>query len=386
MGKVMFGIDHLLSQKNKFQHLRLALVTNNAATTSNGESSRIALLKAGFIIAKLFSPEHGLTAKGEDGAYQNNGTDSITQLPITSLYGDHLMPTAEDLTDIDMVLFDIPDVGCRFYTYLWTMTYVMEACALHNKTLVILDRPNPIGGDIEKSEGPMLDEINCSAFIGRWNIPVRHSCTLGELATYFTATRVKNLNLEVIKVQNWDRKQTVSEASWNFNPTSPAIQDEETAFLYPGMGLLEGINMNEGRGTDTPFKIMGAPWIDAEQLNTAFSNLQLPGIKSVHINYTPAWGMYANEHCNGLQFSITDSNSFRPVKTGLHLLNLIASLYPLHCKERLYPTVANPSGGGHLDKLTGVHHAFEKIMNGEFLSSKLNPATWKEVIQPYLLY
>ncbi len=386
MEKLLFGIDYLLLQKNKFQHSRLALVTNNAATTSSGESSRIALLKAGFTITKLFSPEHGLTAKGEDGVYQPNSIDSLTQLPIISLYGEHLMPTAEDLADIDIVLFDIPDVGCRFYTYLWTMTYVMEACALHNKPLVILDRPNPIGGDIDKAEGPMLDEKNCSSFIGRWNIPVRHSCTLGELATFFAATRIKNLNLDVIKAQNWNRKQTASEAGWHFVPTSPAIQNTETALLYPGMGLLEGINVNEGRGTDSPFKIVGAPWIDAQQLNTAFTDLQLPGIKSVAINYVPEWGMYANESCNGLQFSVTDSNSFRPVETGLQLVSLIISLYPEHCKERLYKTVANPSGAGHLDKLTGVYKSFEKIKNGESISATLQPKEWKEIIQPYLLY
>ncbi|MDZ4807350.1 MAG: DUF1343 domain-containing protein [Bacteroidota bacterium] len=386
MGKVLFGIDYLLLQKNKFQHLRLALLTNNAATTSNGESSRVALLKAGFPIVKLFSPEHGLTAKGEDGAYQSNSIDSLTQLPIISLYGDHLMPTEEDLADIDIVFFDIPDAGCRFYTYLWTMTYVMEACALHNKPLVILDRPNPIGGDINKAEGPMLDEINCSAFIGRWNIPVRHSCTLGELATYFVATRVKDLHLDVIKVQHWNRKQTASEAGWYFVPTSPAIPDVETALLYPGLGLFEGITVNEGRGTDSSFKIIGTPWIDAQQLNEAFIDLQLPGIRSDVINYVPAWGMYANENCTGLQFSLTDSNNFRPVETGLRLLHLIASLYPAKAKERLYPTVANPSGEGHLDKLSGVHHAFEKIQKGELLSSKLQPDDWKEKIQPYLLY
>jgi uncharacterized protein YbbC (DUF1343 family) len=165
MKNVLFGLEYLLLRKNKFQRLRLALVTNNAATTSSGESSRVALLKAGFTITKLFSPEHGLTAQGEDGAYQSNSIDSLTQLPVVSLYGDHLMPAAEDIAD--MVLFDIPDVGCRFYTYLWTMTYTMEACALYNKPLVILDRPNPVSGDIDKAEGPMLDETNCSSFIGK---------------------------------------------------------------------------------------------------------------------------------------------------------------------------------------------------------------------------
>jgi uncharacterized protein YbbC (DUF1343 family) len=386
MKKVLFGIDYLLPQKNKFQHLRLALVTNNAATTSNGEFSRVALLEAGFTITKLFSPEHGLTAKGEDGAYQVHSIDSLTQLPIISLYGEHLMPTTEDLADIDMVLFDIPDVGCRFYTYLWTMTYVMEVCVLHNKPLVILDRPNAIGGDIDKAEGPMMDEKNCSSFIGRWTIPVRHSCTLGELATFFAATRIKGLNLDVIKVQNWNRKKIAAEAGWNFVPTSPAIQDTETALLYPGIGLLEGINVNEGRGTDSPFKIVGAPWIDTQQLNIAFTDLQLSGIKSIAINYTPAWGLYAGEICYGLKFSVTDSHSFSPVETGLKLLQLIISSYPEHCKERLYKTVANPSGAGHLDKLTGVYNSFEKIKHRESISAILQPKDWKEIIQPYLLY
>jgi uncharacterized protein YbbC (DUF1343 family) len=386
MGNVLFGIDSFINQAATFKKVNFGLVTNNAATTSHGILSRIALRQAGFTISKLFSPEHGLTVKGEDGAYQANSIDSLTQLPIISLYGDHLIPTTEDLADIDMVLFDIPDAGCRFYTYLWTMTYVMEACALYNKPLIILDRPNPIGADIDKAEGPMLNEKNCSSFIGRWNSPVRHSCTLGELATFFAATRLKNLKLEVIKVQNWNRKQTASEAGWNFVPTSPAIQDTETALLYPGMGLLEGINVNEGRGTDSPFKIVGAPWIDAQQLNTSFTDLQFSGIKSTAISYTPEWGLYSGEVCQGLQFSITDTHSFRPVETGLQLVSLIISLYPEHCKERLYKTVANPSGAGHLDKLTGVHHSFEKIKNGESISATLKSKDWNEIIQPYLLY
>lgn len=386
MKQIPFGIDNFLLRQKEFNYLRFALVTNNAATTSSGELSRVTLLKDGLAIKKIFSPEHGLTAKGEDGAFQNHTIDLLTQLPVVSLYGDHLMPTEEDLKDIDAVLFDIPDVGCRFYTYLWTMTYVMEACALHNKKLIILDRPNPIGGSIKKAEGPMLDESTCSSFIGRWNIPVRHSCTLGELATYFAAGRINNLDFKIIKAAGWSRNQTALDASWNFVPTSPAIKDIETALLYPGLGLMEGINVNEGRGTDSSFKIIGAPWINAEKLNTTFSDLNLQGIKSVPINYIPSAGLYANEKCNGLHFYITNSKEFNPVQTGLKLLLHIASLYPEKCSERLYPTVANPSGSGHLDKLTGVYNCFEKIKKGELLLSNIQQADWKEIIQPYLLY
>jgi uncharacterized protein YbbC (DUF1343 family) len=384
--KILFGIDSFLNQNNNFKEARFGLVTNNAAKTSTSILSRTALQQAGFNIIKLFSPEHGLSVQGKDGAFQNNSVDVVTQLPVISLYGEHLMPTTEDMADIDMVLFDIPDVGCRFYTYLWTMTYVMEACALYNKPLVILDRPNPIGADTDKAEGPKLDEKNCSSFIGRWNIPVRHSCTLGELAAYFAATRMKDLSLEVIKIQNWNRTQTASEAGWHFVATSPSIRNEETALLYPGMGLLEGINVNEGRGTESPFKLVGATWINAQQLNKAFLDLQLSGIKSFTIRYAPEWGLYAGKICQGLQFSITDTHSLRPVETGLQLLQLIISLYPEECKERLYPTVANPSGSGHLDKLTGVYNSFEKIRKQELLSTDSEPKDWKEIIQPYLLY
>jgi len=391
METVLFGIDSFLSKAAAYNNARFGLVTNHAALTSTGISGRVALLQAGFTVTQLFSPEHGLSVRGVDGAYQPDSIDQLTQLPITSLYGDHLIPTAADLAELDMVVFDIPDVGCRFYTYLWTLTYVMEACAQQNKPLIILDRPNPIGGDIQHSEGPMLDEKNCSSFIGRWNIPVRHSCTLGELARYFSATRIKDLNLKVIPVQNWNRKQTVTESGWHFVPTSPAIRDPETALLYPGLGLLEGLNVNEGRGTASPFKLFGAPWINAEQIHSAFTDLPLPGIHSEPITYTPESGYYSGEICQGLQFSVSDNQVFQPVKTGLHIIQLIKKLYPEKTGERLYHTVANPTGTGHLDKLTGVYRSFEKIKNPELLitmNGKTDPVwmVWKKMIGPYLLY
>lgn len=384
MTKVQFGIDSFLRHTNDKKQLRYGLVTNNVATTSGGEPSRLALLKAGFTIKKLFSPEHGLTAKGEDGSFQSNSIDTMTDLPVISLYSNRLQPSHDDLNDIDIILFDIPDVGCRFYTYLWTMTYVMEACAANDKPIIIFDRPNPIGGDLDKAEGPGLDETSCSSFIGRWNIPVRHSCTLGELATYFAGTKINNCDLQIIKVKNWNRLLSVSEANWHFLPTSPAIRDAETALLYPGMGLLEGINVNEGRGTEYPFKICGAPWIDDSLLYKAFAQSKPAGIVIKEISYIPETGIYSGATCYGLKISLTDAHSFKPVKTVLQLLHLITRLFPGKCEERLYPTVANPSGRGHLDKLTGIPHSFEKIKTGSTLSTDVN--YWKETIRPFLLY
>ena len=384
--KVLFGIDHFLQQVDKFKQLRFALVTNNAATTSDETSSRLALIKSNFNLTKLFSPEHGLTARGEDGAFQKNIADPLTGLPVTSLYGDHLKPTETDLEEIDALLFDVPDAGCRFYTYLWTMTYVMEACAEFNKPLFILDRPNPITGNLDLAEGPMLDEINCSSFIGRWPIPIRHSCTLGELAFYFAASRIKNLDLKIIKVQHWKRKQSAKEAGWSFTPPSPAIRDEETALLYPGLGLLEGMNVNEGRGIQSPFKIFGAPWIDAPRFQKAFQDLHSPGITAQSYSFLPTSGLYENENCHGLKLTITDPFQFRPVYTGLQLIYLIQSLYSDSCKERCYKTRANPTGEKHLDKLTGVADSFKKINDWKtFLSPDIG-SSWKETINPYLLY
>jgi len=236
------------------------------------------------------------------------------------------------------------------------------------------------------AEGPILDETNCSSFIGRWSIPVRHSCTLGELANYFAAARVTNLDLQIIKVQNWNRELAVTGADCLFAPPSPAITDPETALIYPGTGLLEGINVNEGRGTSYPFKTVGSPWINADQIREEFESRKLPGIIGQPYSYQPMSGLYSNEKCYGLRFYISDISSFRPVRTGLELINLITSLFPDHCREREYKTRANPTGERHLDKLTGVDNSFEKIRNKEMSEFSQDVSEWKKIISLYLLY
>lgn len=379
---VLFGIDILLQQQAQYAGKRMALVCNTASVTADGMTSRTALLQKNFTIVKLFSPEHGLNAAGEDGSYQYDAVDELTGLPIISLYGEKLAPSAKDLEDIDAVIFDIPDVGTRFYTYLWTMTHVMEACAAANTLLIIADRPNPISGDLAKVEGPLLDETTCSSFIGRYSIPVRHSCSLGELAQYFAATRIKNLQLKIIPVQHWNRQ---SATGFVFTPTSPAIQQQSTALLYPGMGLLEGINVNEGRGTNQPFHCCGAPWINGPELQAAFTEKHCSGISAIAISYTPESGLYAGEICHGLQFFVTDDAIFKPVQTGIALLQAICSLYPAEVKERLYTTVANPTGAAHLDKLLGIPDAFETILTQQPIDTNIAPA-WQQTMQPYLLY
>lgn len=386
MGKTRFGIDHLLTLSPDWKKQRLALVTNNAATTSDGTASRKALTENGFNLVRLFSPEHGLTATGEDGATQQDSVDGLTGLPVLSLYGDKVHPTAADLADIDIVLFDMPDAGCRFYTYIWTLSHVMESCAENNKPLILTDRPNPLGGDPDKTEGPMLDEQRCSSFIGRWNIPVRHSCTMGELARYFAATRIPGLQLQVIPLQNWNRMHTVSAGDWPFVPTSPAIQYPQTVLVYPATCFLEGVNVNEGRGTGNDFTCCGAPWINAAELEAAFNRLPVEGVSARACVFTPAWGLYAGEKCAGLTFSITDESLFRPVKTGLLLLQLLKEIYPEQLKERLYITVANPSGKGHLDRLTGLPGSFQLLETTDLIRVTTALGDWEKVISPFRIY
>jgi uncharacterized protein YbbC (DUF1343 family) len=382
--QLKYGIDVILDQAGRYKNKRLALVTNNAATTSTGILSRIALLDAGFNIVHLFSPEHGINRAGADGVAQQNSLDELTGLPVTSLYGSRLAPAPQEMQGLDMLLFDIPDIGCRFYTYLWTMTHVMEACTALNIPLAVLDRPNPIGALMEQAEGPILDENHCASFIGRWAIPLRHSCTLAELALYFAATRLAALHLEVILAENYQRKQTALN-DFHFVPTSPAMQDVHTAMLYPGMGLLEGINVNEGRGTEEAFRICGAPFISGEDLKEALFAEDLKGVKVESIVYRPADGLYTNEQCQGIRLSVTDATVLKPVALGISLLQVLLRLYPEQIKKRLYPTAVNPTGAGHLDKLLGLPDAFNLLKNQAEINTDLQHS-WAAAMAPYLLY
>jgi uncharacterized protein YbbC (DUF1343 family) len=227
----------------------------------------------------------------------------------------------------------------------------------------------------------MLDEVNCSSFIGRWSIPIKHSCTLGELATYFSNKKVKGLNLKIVSIKNWNRNQITND----FYPTSPAIKNIETALVYPGMGLLEGINVNEGRGTDKPFIQFGTPWINAQELHVELNKGNYPGIEMKPCFYLPIDSLYKNETCYGLELKVTDANKFHPVAFGIDLISVLFKLYSQQVKERAYVTNVNPTGGGHLDKLLGIKNAFELVLSGAFFETNISQY-WQEEISPYLLY
>lgn len=385
---IQFGIDILLTQVPEWKSKNIGLVTNHAATTNYLRPSRQALLENGFNVIKLFSPEHGLDTKGIDGAKMYDGVDPLTKLPVISLYGDKLVANGQDLADIDVVLVDIPDIGTRFYTYLWTLSYVLEACAKFNKPLIIADRPNPISGNSDRAEGPMLDEEYCSSFIGRWNIPLRHSCTLGELALYFNQLKKINANIRVIQCANWCRDTFQPDWGINFVPTSPAIQSFQSSLLYPGLGLLEATNICEGRGTEMPFTIIGAPWLNNNLLLEKLSNAML---EMQPIAFVPTESKYVGEQCNGVRFYVKNIKDFDAVNHGLMLIKLIKDQHPENFAWKPYPTNVNPTGTKHLDLLLGISESetlFELSLKdfAEQIKSLTLVKNWQENTQPYLLY
>jgi len=384
-----FGIDILLQNEPIWKKERIAMLTNDAARTSSGVISRLALKEAGFNLTTIFSPEHGINTIGEDGALMKDGFDIITGLPIISLYGEKYMPSADDLKDIDIMLFDVPDAGTRFYTYLWSMTYWLEAAAKYNKQVIILDRPNPLGGNLALSEGPMLDE-NITSFIGRFNIPVKHQCTLGELALYFNSVQQWNANLKVIQCKGWDRAQLFFDWNQKWVNPSPALQNFEATILYPGLCFFEATNLSVGRGTSYSFEWIGAPWLKQKEIMMMAHSMLGEDFKLEPINLA-IQVEHETSTFKGIRMKVKDPYQYPAVMNGLLLLKLMKDLHPNDFKWMPYPTNANPSGENHLSLLLGIQNAeqlFELPLKDWLQNCMkiINVRNWSTTIAPYLLY
>lgn len=381
------GIDVLLEDAGDgaLKKLRWGLVTNNAAFTRMGVPVRMALVAKGWNIVQLYSPEHGISAQAEDGQRQADGRDVLTGLPVESLYGNSFTPADASVGELDGIMFDIPDVGCRFYTFLWTMTHVMESCAKWGKQFLVLDRFNPVGRQLSMAEGPFLDEEHCSSFIGRWSIPLRHCCTLGELANYFRGTRLPDLRLNVIVCSNPPLKPETDPVKLSWTAPSPSIPDPLNALLYPGMGLLEGLNINEGRGTSLPFRVFGAPYMKAYELASLVNELRLPGLTALPFSYMPAWGLFEKQWCHGVQWQVDEPAVCRPVHSMISVIKLVDAVYPGRLEERAYPTHANPTGIDHLDRLFGIANAFQAIRTEDVAGFLAAGDKWNDMIKPYRL-
>lgn len=392
---VLFGVDRVVDYPPLLPSAtRVGLVTNQAARLARNadRQGRVALLKAGVPLVRLFSPEHGLSAQGEDGAPMRDAIDPATALPIVSLYGERFAPPDECVADLDLVLFDVPDVGARFYTYTWTLSNVLETCARTRVPLVVLDRPNPLGGVLSNVEGPLLDEGTCSSFIGRWPIPIRHGLTLGELAMHWALTRVREAQVEVITCEGWERAQQWPALGLPWVPTSPAMPSFASARLYPGMCLFEGTNLSVGRGTDAPFQRIAAPWLDPSRVIEAMAICDDDAVTLHADAVTPTQPPYANQACFALRVEVTSAEHVRPVAFALRLLAAVLRTHREHFAWATYPTAANPSGENHFARLVGVRTIAPILdddavpMTRELAASLTDAGNWSNVVREALLY
>ncbi len=324
--EVLTGIDVLV--RDDFRPLagqRVGLITNHTGVDRTGRRTIDLLQQAGDVeLVAIYSPEHGIRGVRDDGQIEND-TDAATGLTIYSLYGEKRAPTAESLALLDTLVFDIQDIGTRFYTYISTMKNAMAAAAKYGKRFIVLDRPNPIGG-LEVA-GPVLDEGQQS-FVGCHTIPVRHGMTVGELARLFADESQFQLALTVIPVEHWQRSMLWDATGLTWVDPSPNMRSLTQALLYPGIGLLETTNLSVGRGTDRPFEIIGAPYIEEHALAKRLRALKLSGLTFVPRRFTPNASKFAHQACGGVEIVITNRNRVRPVRAGLAVATVLRELYP----------------------------------------------------------
>lgn len=372
------GVDYL---KNK----NIALVTNRSGIDNYGNSNVSLFLKHGDLnLVKIFSPEHGFSGQFVNGEIVS-GENILHFPPISSLYGDSKKPTPEMLNDVDIIIYDIQDIGARFYTYISTLGLVMDAAAENNIPIIVLDRPNPIGN---RAEGPILD-MEYSSFVGMYPIPIIYGMTIGELAKMIVGEKLISSapELKVIQMEHYNH-QYFDETNLPWTKPSPNIPDLETAIVYPGICLLEATNISEGRGTTSPFKQIGAPWIDSKKLIDLLNQQELLGVKISSTMFTPTsipamskYPKYENELCNGINIQVTDRNQYNSVKTGVVILWAINKLHP----DKIEINKVS------MARLWGSDNFYEMLIDGSTIDqieeSYQNDITiFSELRKKYLLY
>ena len=366
--KVLNGIDVL--QRGGFATLKghnVGLITNQTGLNRDGVGTVRLLHEAeGVTLKTLFSPEHGLEGK-LDIPKIGDQQDTTTGLKVFSLYGETRVPTAASLEGIDTLVFDIQDIGCRFYTYVSTMGNAMKAAAEHKIRFVVLDRVNPIGG--QSVQGPVLDEGR-ESFVAYHSLPVRHGMTIGELAMMFRAELKLDVDLEVIEVEGWKRSQLFDQTGLMWTNPSPNMRSLTQAVLYPGVGLIEMTNVSVGRGTDTPFELVGAPWIDARHFASHLNHAGLASVRFVPVRFVPTSSKHANETCSGVNIIVTDRAQFHPLSTGIQLMCSLKELYPEQWETK------------NLNTLLGSKVTVDAIQSG--LSEKAIEPLWAEELARFL--
>jgi uncharacterized protein YbbC (DUF1343 family) len=321
------GIEVLLHDRlDLIRGKRVGLITNPTGVDRELVSDVDLLAHApGVHLVALFGPEHGIRGEQQAGASVGSNRDPVTGVPVYSLYGKTRQPTPAMLKGVDVLVFDIQAVGARFYTYLYTMADAMKAAAAAHIPILVLDRPNPISGIAV--QGPVLDP-KFASFVGEYPIPLRYGMTIGELAGFFNRQFHIGADLTVVKMHGWKRSMYYDDTPLQFVMPSPNMPTETTALVYPGMGLVEGTNVSEGRGTTRPFELVGAPWIDAEKLSRVLNDKHLPGVRFRPVHFTPTFSKYEGKSCNGIEVHVMDRDAFAPVIVGLTVIATIHDLYP----------------------------------------------------------
>lgn len=324
---IKLGVDVLLDKHiDKYKGKNIGLITNPTGVSKDLETTIDLLNNHPEInLTKLYGPEHGVRGDAQAGAEVTNYVDDESGLPVYSLYGDTRKPHADMLEDIDVLIFDIQDVGSRFYTYIYTMAYAMEAAQENDIGFVVLDRPNPLGG--RQVVGPILEE-EYKSFVGMYPIPIIHGMTVGEIAQLFNNEFEINTNLTVISMDGWEREMKFVDTNLPWILPSPNMPTIDTAIVYPGTALFEGTNISEGRGTTKPFELIGAPFIDAEKFASTLNELDLGGVNFRPVYFTPMFSKHEGELSGGVELIISDAASFNPIDTVLHMIQVLQNEYP----------------------------------------------------------
>ncbi|TAL24662.1 MAG: DUF1343 domain-containing protein [Nitrospirae bacterium] len=388
--QIQIGLE--LFEKNWPKELkgsRTGLLVHPASVNKKlDHASTLFLRSKKFKLAALFGPQHGIRGETQDNMIEWDGfKDPLTGLPVYSLYGHTRKPEPEMLKDIDALVIDIQDASARYYTFIWTMDLCMHACLENNKSVVILDRPNPING--VSSEGPVLD-MSFSSFVGQRPLPVRHGMTVAEIANYLRNEFYPSLDLHIIKMHGWKRKMWFDETGLPWVLPSPNMPTLDTAIVYPGMCLLEGTNLSEGRGTTRPFEIFGAPFIEPDMLVGKLKEFKLSGVVLRPMYFQPTFQKHAGKLCGGAQIHVIDRDKFKPFKTGVAVLKAVHDLYPelFRWKEPPYEyeTIKMP-----IDILAGTDRLRKDIENGKSLNQmegwwKEESRVFEKIRKKYLLY
>lgn len=378
--KVELGVDRLMENPEILKGKRVGLITN--PTGVNAERTSIVDLfdqSDDFELTALYGPEHGVRGDAQAGSTVSSYIDDVTGLPVYSLYGATKKPTAEMLQDVDVLVFDIQDVGTRYYTYIYTMAYAMEAAAENGIPFVVLDRPNPQGG--LRVDGPVLDS-DYSSFIGLYPIPLKHGMTVGELARLFNTEYQIQADLEVIKMKGWKRSMMYEDTGLPFVMPSPNMPTTDTVNVYPATGLFEGTNLSEGRGTTKPFQMIGAPYIKAHEYANELNGLDLPGVAFRAASFTPTFSKHAGKLTHGVEVYVTDPARFESTRTGIAMIQTAHSMYPDD-----FEFLAND----FITKLTGNAYVKDMILEGAPLEDILTKIederdAFLPIRKEYLLY